>query len=178
VAVTSSRVAISPDTKDWTWVITRSCPECGFDPSKVEPSTLGSSIRENAAAWTSILRRDRVARRPNTEKWSALEYGCHVRDVFRTIDGRLVMMLTEDSPTFPNWDQDATAINDRYRDQDAVAVLDELEAAARTLADRYDSVVEGQWDRRGVRSNGSRFTVATLGVYCMHDVSHHLWDVS
>jgi len=22
---------IMPDTKDWTWVLRRACPECGFD---------------------------------------------------------------------------------------------------------------------------------------------------
>jgi hypothetical protein len=25
--------AITPDTKDWTWVLERACPECGFDPA-------------------------------------------------------------------------------------------------------------------------------------------------
>ena len=25
--------AITPDTKDWTWVLERTCPECGFDPA-------------------------------------------------------------------------------------------------------------------------------------------------
>lgn len=24
-------MAITPDTKDWTWVLERPCPECGFD---------------------------------------------------------------------------------------------------------------------------------------------------
>ena len=26
---------ITPDTKDWTWVLERPCPECGFDPATV-----------------------------------------------------------------------------------------------------------------------------------------------
>lgn len=26
-------MAIVPDTKDWTWVLERACPECGFDAS-------------------------------------------------------------------------------------------------------------------------------------------------
>ena len=34
------------------------------------------------------------------------------------------------------------------------------------------------WDRDGVRSGGSRFTVASLGRYHLHDVVHHLWDVT
>ena len=34
-----------------------------------------------------------------------------------------------------------------------------------------------QWQRTGRRSNGSAFTVETLGRYHLHDVVHHLWDV-
>ena len=35
-----------------------------------------------------------------------------------------------------------------------------------------------QWERTGRRSNGDLFTVQTLGVYHLHDVTHHLWDVT
>ena len=24
-------MSITPDTKDWTWVLERPCPECGFE---------------------------------------------------------------------------------------------------------------------------------------------------
>jgi hypothetical protein len=39
-------------------------------------------------------------------------------------------------------------------------------------------VVGAAWDRPGLRSNGSRFTVASLGRYHLHDVVHHLRDVA
>jgi hypothetical protein len=29
----------------------------------------------------------------------------------------------------------------------------------------------------GLRSDGSEFTVLTLGQYALHDLVHHLWDV-
>jgi hypothetical protein len=61
--------------------------------------------------------------------WSPLEYGAHVRDVYRLFDARLVQMLTEDTPSFANWDQDETAIKERYSEQDPELVADELEAA-------------------------------------------------
>ncbi|PVY29285.1 hypothetical protein C7458_10631 [Williamsia muralis] len=28
-------MAIVPDTKNWTWVLERPCPDCGFDPSEI-----------------------------------------------------------------------------------------------------------------------------------------------
>ena len=33
-------MTIIPDTKDWTWVLQRSCPECGFDTQSVVVQTV------------------------------------------------------------------------------------------------------------------------------------------
>ena len=51
-----------------------------------------------------------------------------------------------------------------------------LEAAA-GLAGAYAAVPDDAWERPGIRSNVSLFTVATLGQYGLHDLRHHLWDV-
>jgi hypothetical protein len=56
-------------------------------------------------------------------------------------------------------------------------VRDEMCASARRYADRYDTVDTLDWARPGQRSNGSQFTVESLGRYSLHDVVHHLWDV-
>ena len=114
---------------------------------------------------------------PSPTTWSTLEYGAHVRDVLRIFDGRLELLLTQDDPAFENWDQDATALADRYDLQDPAVVATELAAAADVTAARFDSVAPDQWGRAGTRSNGSEFTVLTLGQYFLHDVVHHLHDV-
>ena len=98
--------------------------------------------------------------------------------MFRLFDSRLVLMLTEDDPTFANWDQDETAIRERYAEQDPEVVADELEAAAQTLVARIAALDPDQLDRTGRRSNGAEFTVVTLLQYFLHDVVHHLWDVT
>jgi hypothetical protein len=86
-------------------------------------------------------------------------------------------MLTEDDPTFENWDQDSTAEEDRYGDQDPARVSAELTASARLLADAFAAVPTIALGRTGLRSDGSRFTVETLGRYLLHDPVHHLHDV-
>ncbi|MFI5034890.1 MAG: DinB family protein [Acidimicrobiales bacterium] len=169
---------LTPDTKDWTWVVNRPCAECGFDARRFPSEVTGRAVRENAAAWGPILERADVRVRPRENRWSDLEYACHVRDVYRVMDRRLAAMLTEDDPLFANWDQDDTAVADRYDLQDPATVAAELVAAATVYADRFDSVTDAQWLRPGTRSNGSRFTVATLALYGLHDPFHHLWDVS
>ena len=170
---------IEPDTKDWTWVLDRACPECGFDAPAVALDQVGAMTRDNAAAWQRILARprDELTARPRDDRWSALEYACHVRDVLRIFDQRLALMLTEDDPDFANWDQDDTAVADRYNEQDPAEVATAIDQATGPLADRFDAVTGEQWQRTGNRSDGTTFTIETFARYFIHDPVHHLVDV-
>ncbi|PCN49021.1 methyltransferase type 12 [Curtobacterium sp. 'Ferrero'] len=170
-------MAIEPETKNWTWVIESRCPECGFDGSSVAFRDVPGIIEANAAAWPEVLARPDVRDRPDDHTWSPLEYGAHVRDVHRKMTERLALVLAEDTPTFANWDQDATAVADDYAAQDPATVARELVAAADRAAQAFASVADADLDRRAVRSDGSAFTVATLATYYAHDPVHHLWDV-
>lgn len=153
------------------------CPECGFVADEVEPSTVASLLRVNTAHWIERLAASDVRERPSPQIWSPLEYGCHVRDVHVLYLERLEMMLNEDGPRYPNWDQDETAIAQRYHEADPSSVADELRAAGDALAARFDSVEGAQWDRTGYRSDGAAFTIATFAQYFIHDPVHHLHDV-
>ncbi len=170
-------VSITPDTKDWTWVLERACPECAFDPAAQDLADLPRLVHDTAMTWSEVLARGDVADRPAPDVWSPLEYGCHVRDVHVLFAQRLRAMLDEDEPTFANWDQDATAVESDYGSQDATAVAVELIEAAGTVAGTYATVTAATRGRAGTRSNGDRFTVETLGSYHLHDVVHHLHDV-
>jgi hypothetical protein len=170
-------MTLIPDTKDWAWVLERPCPECGYDGRTVQFGALPHLITENAAAWRSVLARPDLRERPNPATWSALEYAAHVRDVFGVFTLRLGLMLTQDNPEFPNWDQDATAEAEHYNEQDPQAVATELAAAAARAADAFAAVPDGDTERRGRRSDGAVFTVASLGRYFVHDPVHHLHDV-
>ena len=171
-------VSIEPDTKDWTWVLTRPCPECGFDPAQVAARDLAELIHDNTRGWYPVLDGPQATVRPAPNVWSPLEYACHVRDVHRIFGQRATLMLEQDDPQFPNWDQDQTALESRYDEQDPATVSVELVEAAADVAAVYARVAGDQWQRPGRRSNGSVFTVETLGVYHLHDVVHHLHDVT
>lgn len=169
---------IEPDTKDWTWVLEHPCPECGFEAARVAPGDLAGALRESSGAWAAALAAPGVGIRRDPGVWSVLEYACHVRDVHEVMGQRLALMLDEDEPIFPSWDQDAAAVSERYAEQDPETVGRAVVQAAEIAADRYAGVVAEQWDRRGRRSNGSVFTVIGLGRYHLHDVVHHLHDVT
>ena len=172
-------MTIVPDTKNWTWVLQRPCPECGLDAQSFARAAIAGMIRDNAAAWNGVLTRSgRVGERPSPGKWSPLEYGCHVRDVLRLYSQRLELMLTQDGPQFPDWDQDATAVSDRYSEQNPAVVAAELSEAAEVIAAQFDAVGAGQWQRTGTRGDGAHFTVESFGRYFIHDPVHHLYDVT
>jgi hypothetical protein len=169
--------AIVPDDKDWTWVLTKPCPECGFDAAAIAATDVADMIRANANAWQTVLKRGNVRVRPMPDTWSPLEYACHVRDVFDLYDMRLHLMLDQDAPTFPNWNQDVTAVEQSYGAQDPVAVATELDGAAKRLAASFSAVQADQWPRTGLRSDGALFTIDSFARYLIHDPVHHLHDV-
>jgi hypothetical protein len=175
-AVDAGAMEIEPDTKDWTWVLDRPCPECGLDTSTFDHDRIPAMLRENAAAWQDVLAAPGAGTRPNPTTWSPLEYAAHVRDVCRVYTERLHLMLTQDAPDYPNWDQDRTAVEDRYAEQDPATVAAELAAAADQLADAFAKVRPEEWHRTGTRGDGAHFTVDTFGRYFIHDPVHHLHD--
>jgi hypothetical protein len=168
---------VTPDTKDWTWVLEHRCPECGFEAGAVIAPQVSEETLSLTAPWHTVLAGDDVRRRPRPDVWSPLEYACHVRDVCRVFEGRVQQLLTEDVARFANWDQDEAAVSGRYGEQDPAVVADELAEAAVAASRAFAAVGGDDWDRRGVRSNGSEFTVLTLGQYMLHDLAHHLVDV-
>lgn len=169
---------ITPETKSWTWILTRACPECGFDASQCPPEDVANLVRENSRIWEELLGAGVIRPgRPDGSTWSTLEYACHVRDVYQRFSTRIGLMLDEDDPMFPSWDQDESAVAGRYDEQDPVAVVGELVAAAQAVASQLDGLSEFDRARLGRRSDGASFSVGSISRYMVHDTIHHVADV-
>ncbi|WP_433663137.1 DinB family protein [Nocardia sp. CA-128927] len=172
---------IEPDVKNWTWVVERACPDCGFDPAAIRYEDVPPLTRDSASRFAEVLTRPDAGVRPDDSTWSPLEYGAHVRDVCRLFDIRLDQMLRGSAdgtvPRFANWDQDETAVTDRYDQQDPARVAVELADAADSVARSFESVPLDRRDRRGERSDGATFTVGSFATYFIHDLVHHVHDV-
>jgi hypothetical protein len=171
-------VPIEPETKDWTFVLDEACPECGFDTREISGRDVPALIRDNVAVWPGRLARPDARTRPDDSTWSPLEYACHVRDVYLRFAQRLELMRAQDDPLFPNWDQDAAAVADRYGEQDPATVAAELQAAGEAIAQAFEAVPDGEWSRIGRRSDGAKFTIDSLARYFVHDSVHHVHDVT
>ncbi|MEV0157171.1 DinB family protein [Micromonospora sp. NPDC050686] len=176
LAAADGPAAVPPDPVDWTFVIDRGCGECGFTPPPAEAT--GERLRATLPTWRAALAGPAAGRRPAPTVWSPVEYACHVRDACRIFRQRLELMLREDDPTFANWDQDTTAVAEDYFHQSPGTVAGQLAAEAEATAAAFDAVRADQWERPGRRSNGSLFTVRSFAVYFLHDVLHHVHDVT
>jgi hypothetical protein len=170
-------VDIEPDTKDWTWVLEAACPECGLNASDVPPTEIAHRVQAELPRWSAVLERPDARERPAPTTWSPTEYACHVRDVHTLFGQRIRLMLEQDGPQFPNWDQDETAIADDYASQDPTTVAAQLVDAGEGMIELLKSIPDGAWGRTGYRSDGSEFTIGTLTQYYLHDIAHHLHDV-
>ncbi|MEE2033311.1 DinB family protein [Rhodococcus chondri] len=170
-------MAITPDVKDWSWVVERACPDCGFDPSAVAFDDIPALVRERLGSWSAVLARPDAGNRPDADTWAPVEYAAHVRDVCRVFRGRLALMLEQEDPPFEDWDQDGAAIADAYRRQAPATVAAELRSAADEAVGAFAAVPEALRGRTGRRGDGARFTVTTLALYFAHEHVHHVWDV-
>ncbi|MEE6273071.1 DinB family protein [Georgenia sp. MJ206] len=167
---------VTPDTKDWSWVLRHPCPDCGFDPAGASAHVVGGRIADALTPWPEILAAPGAAARPAPGAWSPLEYGCHLRDVCTVFAARLSSMLEDDDPTFPDWDQDAAAVAGRYGSADPGEVARSLDGAGKRLAARFAELAPHELERPGRRSDGAVFTAGSLGQYLLHELVHHAWD--
>lgn len=168
-----------PDTKDWTWVTERPCPECGFDPAAVTPESLPDLILAASTRFQQAVERRGAEQRPSPTTWSVIEYGRHVADVCEVMTARLGLILAGGGTgvEFARWDQDAAAAEEEYWRADAnatrILIAERAEAAAKAWAEPAGE----QWQWSGLRSDGARFTTLSLARYFAHDLIHHLHDV-
>jgi hypothetical protein len=170
----------TPDDADWTWVLTRPCPDCGFDAAALAVAEVPALLRDAGQRFAATLVRKDARTRPREGVWSPLEYACHVRDVCDVMRGRLEQILDGGGAVvrFANWDQDATAVERQYWRSDPDVVAREVTHAFETAATAYELPTGTQWEWPAVRSNGSQFSARTLALYFAHDVHHHLRDVT
>jgi hypothetical protein len=160
------------------------CDECGFDPAELRRRDLPVAIHSFGRRYRAPLTRglagedldEIVGRAPDTGVWSALEYGAHVRDIFRTFDDRVRCALADTEPEPLEVDWEALVA--------AAAPTLEREAVAADLADAADSLGTtlaelnpDEWELQTYTGRGRAVTVADLATIAVHEGSHHLLDV-
>ena len=119
----------------------------------------------------------RIRRRPNPDIWSAIEYVCHLRDVYATYTIRLHRARTEDSPAVEPMFSDLRAIRFRYAQLPLAPVLGELDDHVAGLREEAAGFAPADWQRTISRRPGEVRTARWLVRQALHEGRHHLADV-
>lgn len=158
------------------------CDECGYDYDAGElPAVLDTMIRQagECAMTVAVAAEDAVRRRPDPDTWSAVEYGCHVRDVLEVQRGRIAQTLVEDHPTYVPMNRDRRVTDEQYIEQDPTKVaavivrnVSDFAAAARVLDAE-------QLQRTGLYNypTPTDRPLDWLIRHTAHEIQHHLYDV-
>jgi hypothetical protein len=127
-----------------------------------------------SAAWFGILRT-----RPEEGVWSALEYACHVRDVFLVQRDRLYTALVEDTPTFTPMYRDQRVTLARYNAQDPEEVVVQFATAACLIAQAFDALDSAQLQRRCIYNfpAPTERSLLWVGQHTIHEGEHHFRDI-
>src|SRR3954465_9995603 len=144
----------TPDAADWTWVLTRPCPDCGCDAAAIDPDDVPSILRDAGQRYAVRLNRPDARTRPAGGVWSPLEYACHARDVCDVMRGRLEQILAGSGSLvrFADWDQDRAAVERQYWRSEPDVVAREVTDACQAAATAYALPAGTQWEWPALRS--------------------------
>ncbi len=157
------------------------CDLCGFAYEAIprEGVTRAVTLGADSIADQLCIEPALVVRRPSIDRWSALEYAAHVRDVLLTIRDRLVLGLVEDNPGFKPLYRDERIDLGLYRTDSVEAVTDELISAAAMLSRLFDAISPDALLRTvqyGFPDPVPR-TLLWMGRQAVHETEHHLADI-
>jgi hypothetical protein len=156
------------------------CQGCGFEWDAVTWEEISPRIVAASDRFGGLLRgnvEDTVVR-PDPDRWSALEYACHVRDALFNLRDRIVLGAVEDNPVPHPMHGTPRIEMGLYRGDDPVVVADELIVAAglftRTL-DRLPAEVRTRpifypYPRPATRD------LRWVAAQALHESEHHLGD--
>jgi DinB superfamily len=158
------------------------CLECGFDYDGIARDDVPGVLRSLGVEYRDTLGEidDPVLRaHPLPDTWSALEYACHMRDVFRVLRERVQLALAEEEPAFAPMRREERVTEERYNEQQPAHVGREITDAADSLAGALEALDEDGWNRTGNYNWPERRvrTVDWIGRHAIHEGQHHLLDI-
>ncbi len=158
------------------------CQECGFNDELVALDAIAGRLRAFGPRFRDALAGvglTAATRRPEPGVWSALEYACHVRDVFLVQRERAVLAQVEDNPRTARMNRDERVAVCRYDAHPVPVVLDQLAMAGELCATVFDGLDEAALARRLVYPwpAPAERDVAWVGRHTVHEGEHHLMDV-
>jgi hypothetical protein len=157
------------------------CDECGFGYDTGSARAAGAAITEACAEAATLLIRHptRAPTRQEAETWSALEYGCHLRDVLLVQRERVLLALRVEQPAPEPMGREERVVFDGYGEQLPTDVARQLRDASALFTHVLDRLDDDQWDRTLVYNypTPAPRSLRWVAVHTEHEARHHLADI-
>lgn len=157
------------------------CDGCGFVYDLGGASSAGADIVRGVDELVVVLlgAGGDVSARTQPERWSPLEYGCHLRDVLLVQRERVLDARRRDRPAFTPMGRDERVGHDGYADQAVEDVARQLVDAGMLFANVLARLGPDDWERLVVYNFPARTerSLRWVAVHTVHEVRHHLGDI-
>jgi len=157
------------------------CAQCGFLRSSIAAQELPDRLRGATQSFVTVIDQagDLATVRPTDERWSILEYGAHLRDVFISIRERIIAACVLDEPTGTQLYRDERVSLGFYQLDASAQVANELAAMSSLFVRTFESLPPGFERREFIFSPlmPAKVTIRWAGAQALHECEHHLGDV-
>jgi len=111
--------------------------------------------------------------RDGEDGWNVLEIVCHLNDYEQIFIERLRMMLDQDRPAFPAYDQNALVVENQYDAQQFDLVVTSWISRRAAHVRMLEALTPEQWERRGIHPSFGEMSVLDESINAtLHDVNH------
>ena len=157
------------------------CEVCGFQWDGISPEEIAPRMIMSMNASSELIARHQQASliRNHPDQWSALEYGCHMRDVLYNIRDKMVLITVEDNPaSLMLYGTPRVEMGLYKHDRPQVLALEMRlagELFARTFAalpkSAYERVFLYRYPRESLRN------LKWVAAQALHECEHHEGDI-
>lgn len=121
----------------------------------------------------SISQEQATTLRDGEGGWTMLETLCHLRDYDEIFYTRAQMIIEQEYPVLPAYDQEALVIERKYNEQDMKQVYVDLVKSRHRFVEFFDMLTNEQWERAGQHPEEGHFTMTDVVMQVSrHDLNH------
>jgi hypothetical protein len=169
---------VTDDTTDGV----QTCAQCGFTWAPLSRAAVADRMSAAVESFVGVIQRagDGAGTRPESQRWSVLEYGGHLRDVLLSVRERIVLASILDVPVGTPIFRDERIDIGFYAQDAASDVAVELQVATYLFLKTVATLPAQYEDRRLVYSNRTPLEITIAGAMsnALHECEHHLGDVN
>lgn len=121
----------------------------------------------------SITQEQAATLRDQDDGWTILEVMCHLRDFDGIFYERATMIIEQEYPMLPGYDQETLVTDHEYNKQNLAQVYAELKVARQRLAEFFTLLPDPDWERAGMHPEEGHFTMTDAVMQVSrHDITH------